>query len=76
MARNSPLDLTLANAFLICFERNWLQNCSSGSKPHQYCYYHDFDFFVLFTLVEHLQHFQNIQSQSHRLQLRMKNKTE
>ena len=30
----SPLGLTLANAFLVHFEKNWLQNCPSDFKPH------------------------------------------
>ena len=28
-----PLDLTLANAFLVYFEKNWLQNYPSDFKP-------------------------------------------
>ena len=32
----SPLGLTLANAFLVHFEKNWLQNCPCDFKPH-YC---------------------------------------
>ena len=31
---DSPLVRTLANAFLVHFEKNWLQNCASDFKPH------------------------------------------
>ena len=44
----SPLGLALANAFLVHFEKNWLQNCPSDYKPHYYRRYVD-DIFVLFT---------------------------
>ena len=30
----SPLGPTLANDFLVHFEKNWLQNCLSDFKPH------------------------------------------
>ena len=34
---NSTLDLTLfANAFLVYFEKNWLQNCTSDLCTHYY----------------------------------------
>ena len=36
VAMGSPLDPTLTNAFLVYFEKNWLQNCPSGFKPHYY----------------------------------------
>ena len=29
----SPLGLTLANTFLVHFEKNWLQNCPFDLKP-------------------------------------------
>ena len=32
----SPLRPTLANAFPVHFEKNWLQNCPSDFKPHYY----------------------------------------
>ena len=44
----SPLGPTLANAFLVHFEKNWLQNCLSDHNPHYYRWYVD-DIFVLFT---------------------------
>ena len=53
----SPLGPTLANAFLVYFEKNWLQNCPSDLKPH---YYHRLfvdDIFVLFISPEHLEAF-------------------
>ena len=34
VATGSPLCSTLANAFLVHFEKNWLQNCPSAFKPH------------------------------------------
>ena len=48
VAMGSPLGLVLANAFLVHFEKNWLQNCPSDYKPHYYRRYVD-DIFVLFT---------------------------
>ena len=57
VAMGSPLGLTLANAFLVHFEKNWLQNCPSDLKP---CYYRRYvDIFVLFTSPKHLGAFQN-----------------
>ena len=44
----SPLGSTLANAFLVHFEKNWSQNCLSDFKPHYYRRYVN-DIFVLFT---------------------------
>ena len=32
----SPLGLLLANAFLVHFEKKWLQNCPSDLKPYYY----------------------------------------
>ena len=32
-AMGSPLGLMLANAFLVHFEKTWLQNCPSDSMP-------------------------------------------
>ena len=34
VAMGSPLGPTLANTFLVHFEKNWLQNCLSDFKPH------------------------------------------
>ena len=54
----SLLGPTLANAFLVHFEKNSLQNCSSDFKPHYYRRYVD-DIFVLFTLPKYLEAFRN-----------------
>ena len=54
----SPLVPTLANAFLVYFEKNWLQNCPSDFKPHYYRRYAD-DVIFLFTLAKHLEAFRN-----------------
>ena len=35
----SSLGLALANAFLIYFQKHWLQNCPSASKPHYHWQY-------------------------------------
>ena len=56
VAMNSPLDPTLANAFLLHFEKNWLQNCPSDFRPYYYRLYVD-DNFVLFTSPQHLESF-------------------
>ena len=49
---------TLANASLVHFEKNWLQNCPSDFKPH-YCRRHLNDIFVLLTSSKHLEAFRN-----------------
>ena len=61
---DSAFGLTLANTFLVYFEKNWLQNCSSGFKSHYYRRYVD-DIFVLFTSLEHLEAFQNFLNGRH-----------
>lgn len=48
----SPLDLALANAFLLHFQKNYLQNSPTDFKPHSYWWYVD-DIFVLYTSPEH-----------------------
>ena len=45
VAMDSPLGLTLANAFLVHFKKNWLQNCPFDLKPYYYRQYVD-DIFV------------------------------
>ena len=52
----SLLGPKLTNAFLVYFEKNWLQNCASDFKLH-YCRRYVDDIFVLFTSPEHLQAF-------------------
>ena len=54
----SPLGPTLTNAFLVHFEKNWLQNCRSDFKPYYYWRYVD-DIFVSFTSPQHLEAFRN-----------------
>ena len=54
----SPLGHTVANAFLVHFEKNWLQNYPSDFKPHYYRRYAD-DIFVLFTSPKYLEAFLN-----------------
>ena len=58
LAVRSTLGPTLANAFLVHFGKNWLQNCSSDFKPHYYQWYVD-DTFVLFTLPKYFDAFHN-----------------
>ena len=53
----SALSLTLANVFLVHFEKNQLQNCPSDFKPHYHRRYVD-DIFLLFTSPTHLEAFQ------------------
>ena len=53
VAMGSPLGPTLANAFLVHFEKN----CPSDFKPHYYQQYVD-DIFVLFTSPKRLEAFQ------------------
>ena len=58
VAMGSPLGPTLANAFLVHFEKNWLQNCPSNFKPHYYRRYVG-GIFVLFTSPKHSEAFRN-----------------
>ena len=60
----SPLCPTLANAFLVHFEKDWLRNFPSDFKPHYYQRYVD-DFFVLFTSPKHLEAFRNFLNGRH-----------
>ena len=55
----SPLGPTLANAFPVHFEKNWLENC-----PSDYRRYVD-DIFVLFTSPKHLEAFRNFLNGRH-----------
>ena len=63
VAMGSPLGPTLANAFLVHFEKNWLQNCPSDFKPH-YCWGY-VNIFVLFTSPKHLEAFRNFLNGRH-----------
>ena len=60
----SPLGPTLVNAFLVYFEKNWLQNCPSEFKSCYYGRYSD-DIFVFFASSEHLEAFQNFLNGRH-----------
>ena len=60
----SPLGPTLANAFLVHFGKNWLQNCPSDFKPHYQRRYVN-DIFVLFTSPKHLEAFRNFLNGRH-----------
>ena len=50
------LGLTLANAFLVYHEKNWLQHCPLEYRPLYYRRYID-DVFVLFKSAEHVKYF-------------------
>ena len=63
VAMGSPLG-PLAIAFLVHFEKNWLQNCPSDLKPHYYRQYIN-DIFVLFTSLKHLEAFRNFLNGRH-----------
>ena len=54
----SPLGSKLTNAFLVHFEKNWLQGCPSDFNPHYYRCYVD-DIFILFTSPKYLEAFRN-----------------
>ena len=60
----SPLGPSLANAFLSCHEKNWLNNCPQGFKPVFYRRYVD-DIFILFKSNDHLKHFQDFLNNCH-----------
>ena len=54
VAIGSPLDPTLANASLCCYEKEWLDNCPIHFKL-MICKRYVDDIFVLFSSKEHLQ---------------------
>ena len=60
----SPLGPTLANAFLVYFEKTCLQNCPSEFKPHYYRRHVD-DIFILFTSPKLLGAFRNFLNGRH-----------
>ena len=64
VAMGFPLSPTLTNSFLVCFEKNWLQNCPSNFKPHYYRRYVD-DIFALLISHEHLEIIQNFEKGWH-----------
>ena len=63
VAMGSPLGPTLANTFLVHFEKNWLQDCPSDFKPHYYRYVDGI--FFLFTSPKHLEAFRNFLNGRH-----------
>ena len=64
VAMDSPLGPSLANAFLSCHEKNWLNNCLQGFKPVFYRHYVD-DIFILFKSNDHLKSFQGFLNSCH-----------
>ena len=60
----SPVGAALANAFLLQFEKNWVQNCPSDLKPHYNCRCVD-DIFVLFSSSKPLEPFRNFLNCQH-----------
>ena len=57
VAMSSPLGPTLANAFLIYQEKDWLEHCPLEYRPLYYRRYVD-NIFVLFNSAEHPKRFQ------------------
>ena len=64
VAMGSPLGPTLANAFLVCHEKNWLEHCPLEYKPLYYRKYID-DIFVLLNSAEHLKRFHSYLNSRH-----------
>ena len=58
VAMGSPLDPTLANAFLCFHQQIWLNECPDEFKPAYYGRYVD-NIFVLFRSPDHLEKFKN-----------------
>ena len=59
-----PLGPTLANAFLVYHEKNWLEHCPVEYRPLYYRRYVD-DIFVLFNSAEHLKRFHSYLNSRH-----------
>ena len=64
VAMGSPLGPTLANAFLVYHEKNWLEHCPVEYRPSYYRRYVD-DIFVLFNSAEHLKRFYSYLNSRH-----------
>ena len=64
VAMGTPLFPTLANAFLVYHEKNWLEHCPLEYRPLYYRRYVD-DIFVLFNLAEHLKPFHSYLNSRH-----------
>ena len=56
VAMGSPLGPTLANLFLVNYERKWLKDCPVQFAPNYYRRYVD-DIFLLFKAKDHVQKF-------------------
>ena len=65
VAMDSPLGLTLANAFLCHYGKIWLNECPSQFKPVKYRHYIA-DIFVLLKYKEHLKLFANYMDSKHK----------
>ena len=64
VAMGSPLGPTLANAFLVYHQKNWLEHCPVEYGPLYYRRYVD-DIFVLFNSAEHLKRFYSYLNSRH-----------
>ena len=64
VAMGSPLGSSLANAFLVHHEQNWLDNCPLEYRPSYYGRYVD-DIFVLFKSSDHWKRFQSYLNSYH-----------
>ena len=64
VAMGSPLGPSLANAFLVHYEPNWLDSCPLEYRPSYYWWYVD-DIFVLFKSSDHLKRFQSYLNSCH-----------
>ena len=64
VAMDSPLGLTIANAFLCFYEKNWLEQCSDKFKPVYFKRYID-EIFVLFMSRDHLIKFRDYLNKCH-----------
>ena len=64
MAIGSPIGPTLANAFLVYHEKNWLEHCPLEYRPLHYRRYLD-DILVLFNSAEHLKRFHSYLNSCH-----------
>ena len=64
VAMGSPVGPTLANAFLVYQEKNWLEHCLVEYRPLYYRRYID-DIFLLFNSAEHLKRFYSYLNSRH-----------
>ena len=64
MALGSHLGPTLANVFLVYYEKSWLEHCLLEYRPFYYPRYVD-DIFVLLDSPEHVKRFQSYVNSRH-----------